>query len=287
MNIKQTVEDTSKFTVSQNLGFDIRIVRYEEIHNISSADFSILENIVDINNNEKILDVGAGYGAVTRELIKRNKNKNTEYFLTELSNVQLQRAKVELPKHFGEDVTNKYVKFSMDNIVNSQLIDNYFEKVVAKMVIHEIKQEYQQYAINQIYRILKPNGKFIIWDIILDEGIQTLYQSIIRKKDKLAGFEDLASNRYFFRKTDLEQMLQNAGFKNIKQEVFLPYKLNTHKRLETELKNDKIKLSEWNNFIREEVNKLPGEIKTKISYCDEGENISLIFPKAIYSAYKK
>ena len=52
-------------------GFDSRLVRYEDIHSITDTDFDELVKIIDAKQGDTILDAGCGYGAVTREILKR------------------------------------------------------------------------------------------------------------------------------------------------------------------------------------------------------------------------
>lgn len=287
MKLVQNINISRRPVLSQKFGFDIRLVRYEKIHNISKDQFDILSSIVNLKSNEQVLDAGAGYGSVTQVLLERNKHlQNVTYTLSDISLVQLKRAKNELPNEFGESFVNKNLRFVLDNIAESNLQDKTFDKIIAKMLIHEIKKEYQQAAIDEIYRTLKPGGKLIIWDVLLNDSIQMFIQSIIRKKDKLAGFHDLVENRYLFKTTELENMLSDAGFTHINQDANFPYTLNTASRLDCELKNDVNKLHEWNDFIRGAAKELSSEELIFLNYEDKSLDICLTFPKGILTAIK-
>lgn len=287
MRIEQKITTCQRPVLSQKLGFDIRIVRYEQIHNISDSQFDELSRTVDIKSNETILDAGSGYGGVTTALIERNKAlDNVNFWLSDISSVQLERAKREIPRKFKYAFPIGQISFKLDNIAESLFSDRTFDKVVAKMLIHEVKKEYQQMAIDELYRIMKPGGKLILWDVLLNPEIQTTIQSIIRKKDELAGFQDLVINRYLFTEDEIVEMLTRSGFIDIRKEADMPYTLNTISRLDCELQGDKQKLNEWNKFIRDITQPMSDTTLESLDYQDEPDSVFITFPKGIISCQK-
>ncbi|RMG39053.1 MAG: class I SAM-dependent methyltransferase [Methanobacteriota archaeon] len=292
----------------QKHGFDIRIVRYEQIHNITDEQFDKLSQIVDVMPGDTILDAGAGYGGVTIALIERNLNKldNVVFWLSDISSVQMGMAVKEVSEKLkseglelkgselkgwrelegkGPDSCVK-VNFVFDNVIKSKFSDEKFDKVVAKMLIHEIKKECQQKAIDQLYRILKPGGKLIIWDVLLAPENQSIIQSIVREKDKLAGYTDLVKNRYLFTEEEIMEMLRRAGFSNIKKELDIPYTLRTDSRLQCEFKGDKGKLNQWNEFIRNKMQDESLGLHKSLKYRETPDYVTVTFPKGIISCIK-
>lgn len=280
ISVKQKPVQTTKTKDS----FDVRIVRYEYIHSIKDEFFDELVKIANPKSGENILDAGCGYGSVTREILKRSKDKKLNCFLADSNHTQLLRAQEELTnldnKHKSE------VKFFIDNLIDTKFKENTFDTVIAKMVIHEIPFKKQQQAIENAYRILKPKGKLIIWDMALDDKTQMIIQDIIRMKDKLAGFKTLEKNRYFLRFDEIKNLLSNAGFTNAKKEYQIISPVITHKRLEQEFGNSKKKLEKWHDFIRERAKQVEPAILKKLKFTDEGNSISFIPPKAIITAIK-
>ena len=277
---------TNKIFKGTEKGFDIRIVKYESLHNISEEDFSIFVKAISPSESDCILDVGAGYGAATREIVKRNSHKNVHYFLSDKSSVQLSRAKLALAPRLSYAHTKSSPLFFQDDIVHSNFRSESFDKVVGKMVLHEIDQQEQGKAIKEIYRILKPFGSLIIWDVVLDKPIQRFVQSVIKKKDELAGFEDLARFRYLFTQNEIFGYLENAGFTDIDTFHHLEYVLNTSRRLDPEFNGDIKKLHKWNHFIVEEYEKLDSEAKSKINLTCNYDNCRIHFGKQIIRAFK-
>lgn len=276
-----------KINQTSENGFDIRIVSYEEIHNILKEDFDKLVKVIDPKDNEIILDGGAGYGAVTREILFKTKNeKKLHIYLLDISPVQLKRATYELEKAFNGKLDKVKLSFIHDSLVYSHCKELFFDKIICKMVIHEIPYKFQQLALNDMFRILKNDGTLIIWDLMLDKETQLFFQKIMQKKDELAGYISLAENRYFLREEEWTEILKNAGFEKVKKETDVLYELHTKMRLKHEFNDDEDKLFQWNNFIRNEVKKISEETEKKIKFLDLGDDIIFFPPKSIYSARK-
>jgi ubiquinone/menaquinone biosynthesis C-methylase UbiE len=264
--------------------FDVRIVRYEYIHSIKDEFFEELVKIANPKSNEYILDAGCGYGSVTREILKRKKDKKLICFLADSNHTQLLRAKEELTNF--NNTHKSELKFYIDNLIDTKFKENTFDTIIAKMVIHEIPFKKQQQAIENAYRILKPGGKLIIWDMALDAKTQKFIQEIIRMKDKLAGFKTLERNRYFLRFDEIKTLLSNSGFSKVKNEYKITSPVITHKRLEQEFGNDILKLNKWHKFIREKAKELEPKILKQLQMEDSGDSISFVPQKAIITAVK-
>src|SRR5258705_1653844 len=101
-DLQEDSADESKYLVEcQERGYDIRVVPYEDIHSIRPMDFDALARAVDPQDGETILDAGAGYGAVTREILIRNPRLLLRFCNLDVSGVQLERGIAELVKQFG------------------------------------------------------------------------------------------------------------------------------------------------------------------------------------------
>lgn len=266
--------------------FDKRIVRYEEIHNILQEDFDFLCNLINPKKDQLILDLGAGYGSCTREIIKRYSKNKFNFILTDNSDVQLNRAKSEIPKSILDYNSPSDATFILDDITNSNLSKDTFDIIIAKMVIHEINRSKQLSALKEIYRLLKPGGKLIIWDLYLHNDNQKFFQSIISQKDKLCKFDTLYKNRYFLTGKEIFNNLTLANFKIITKEKDIMTPLTTYNRLKDEFNNDRCLLDLWHLFILEEARKANPFILFDLSFKYNGEYISLTPPKAILTAIK-
>lgn len=110
------------------------------------------------------------------------------------------------------------------------------------MGVHELPKDEQPRVFAEIYRILKPGGKFIIWELSLNNDYQEIFQDIIRKKDELSGFDAMVNNRYFQRHDELEALFFEAGFLDIKDEYKMRYIFNPRGRFEELVSKDRLEL---------------------------------------------
>ena len=251
-------------------GFDVRIVSYEHIHSINPKDEEAMIKAINPKPKEKILDAFCGYGAVGKNILA--KESKADLWFNDESEVQIKRAKENLPNIPTE-------KFIAGNFLKVDFGKNYFDKIVMKMGLHEVSKKLQIDVTKKVSQILKPNGKFIVWDIMLNNDTQTLFQDVIRKKDELAGFDMLTRERYFFREDEFLETMKKANFSKIKDFHTITYRFSSRKRLESELHNDKKLLDKLNAFIR---NRFPEELKEPLKFEDLGDDIQFNIIKKIY-----
>jgi ubiquinone/menaquinone biosynthesis C-methylase UbiE len=199
--------------------FDSRIISYENVHTITEEQKKEFLNAIDLKENEVVLDVCCGYGSATSWLTAEQTNAN--FYLSDASPVQLERAKQNLPE---------FCIFNLADANNLPYEDNFFDKVVLKMGLHENPFSKQQEITDELYRIIKPGGKLIIWELYLNEKNQIIFQDFIRKKDELCGFTKLVERRYFQRGDEIKSFLDKSGFVDFKEEFVFNPELHTKAR---------------------------------------------------------
>ena len=281
-------------------GFDDRIVRYEKIHKVKDQDYEELINAIDIKEGEVIFEGCAGYADVSKHIVESTKDfkEKPEIYIQDESLVQMNRAQeeLELPKDH----------MILGDIRSTGMDENKFNKTVIKMGVHELPKDEQPKVFKEMYRILKADGEFIIWELSLDEDTQKIFQDIIHKKDELAGFDAMVNNRYFQRHDELQVLFQNAGFKDIKDEYNMRYVFNPKGRFEEFISKDRLQMlnekgnlsdqdeQELNRRAQERVDSLieyikqriPENIKNKVEYKDLGDDIEITVNKIIMSGKK-
>ncbi len=151
------------------------------------------------------------------------------------------------------------------------------------MGLHEKPKSEQLKIVKEFYRILKPEGRLVVWDIMLDRHNQGLFQSIIREKDRLAGFERLVRERYFFRKDEFLATLKKAGFSKIREFHKINYRFSSKGRLDQELGNDIRKLEKLNGFIRKTFSE---NLKKTLKYKEAEGDITFTITKEVYTVEK-
>ena len=281
-------------------GFDDRVVRYEQIHKVKDEYYQALINAINPREGEVIFEGCAGYADVSKHIIEATKDfqNKPEIYLIDESAVQMKRAHAEL--NLPED------HMILGDIRKTGMSAEKFDKAVIKMGVHELPKDEQLKVFSEMYRILKPEGKFVIWELSLNEATQKAFQDILRKKDELAGFDIMIKNRYFQRHDELQKLFEDAGFKDVKDEYNIRYVFDPKGRLEELISRDRQEmlaekgiLSEDDenelrhraqervtaliSYIRERVT---DEMKDEIEYKDLGDNIEMTFDKIIMSGRK-
>ena len=207
--------------------FDSRVIEYEKVHHITEEQIEALRQAVDLKQNQKVLDGCSGYGSVTNWLVNGvNKGivATCQFFLLDDSEVQINRAKESLK-------LNKGIQYAVGDITHLPYEDNFFDTVVIKMGLHENPKSIQEKIAHEVLRVLKPGGKFVVWELYLNELTQPIFQAFLHKKDELAGFSALAERRYFPRGDEIRGIITDAGFTNFNEHYVFSPVLSTKVRL--------------------------------------------------------
>lgn len=281
-------------------GFNNRIVRYEDIHKVKSQDYDALLSAIDVAEGSTIFEGCSGYGDISQHILeatKTYKDKPILYILDE-SPVQIERAK--------EQLKGRVDHILLGDIRETHLPNDFFDRVVIKMGVHELPKDEQKRVFAEMFRILKPRGKFIIWELSLTDKTQKIFQDIVRKKDTLAGFNQLVNNRYFQKHDELIALYKNTGFSDIKDEYKMRYTFNPRGRFEELISKDRLEMKRENNLpskqrenelqrrAEQRVQELISYIKSRLAdtdkelveYKDLGDDVELTVDKIIMSGRK-
>jgi len=164
-----------------------------------------LIEIMNINSNDKIIDVGSGTGDLTKIILKEN--KNVLIYSVDLNLEMLNEAK----KQFN-DQQKKNIKFINANAENLPFENNFFDKYVISFCLRNIT--YIEKALHESFRILKPGGIFYCLEF------STPTSSVINKiyskyKNKIVPFigEKVANNKNAYKY--LEESISQFPNQNI------------------------------------------------------------------------
>ncbi len=241
--------------------------------------------VLNPTSGDRILDIGAGYGAATRELIKGSNGHMVHYTLLEKSPVQVDRAREMLQALTSNTFVEERVSFANMPVLNNNLNPGQFNKAIAKSVIHEFPREERLATMQSVYHNLEKGGMLVVWQYDLNDDCK-LFNQIIRKKDQLAGYDSMVHDRNFVTEPELIALIQEAGFTEVKKHHQMNYHLNTSYRLEGEFKGDEKTLETWNSYIEDLLAEYDDAFKQRIQYKREGNNISICFKQSLYSALK-
>ena len=156
---------------SQNNG-RFENIFYKSLYNINEDFFS---NIEKKANQSQILDFGCGSGLFIEKTIKYKPKKIVGI---DISEVSINKAK-EKAKKIGIDVD-----YYVDNCEKTKFENNSFDIVYGTGILHHL--EFNK-CLNEIYRILKPNGSLIFIEPLGTNPFINLYRKLTpnsRSKDE-------------------------------------------------------------------------------------------------------
>ena len=119
--------------------------------------------------NAEILDYGCGIGPSIKKVINFNPKKITGI---DISEVSIQKA-MEETKNFGSKVTLK-----VDNCEKTMFEDNQFDIVYGLGILHHLNFSK---CLDEIFRILKPNGALLFIEPLGTNPIINLYRKFTPK----------------------------------------------------------------------------------------------------------
>lgn len=297
---KQDVKLIKNYMTSKKKGFDDRIVRYDKIHRIKDEYYKALIDAIDPQENDVIFEGCAGYADVSKHILAATSHmsEKPEIYIQDESVVQLNIAKQEV------SLPDDHIL--LGDIRTTGMPDGKFNKVVIKMGVHELPKNEQPKVFREMYRILKDGGKFVIWELSLDEETQEVFQEIVKKKNELAGFDQIVNNRYLQRHDELVSLFEGVGFREIKDEYKIRYTFSAKGRFEELISKDRKQLLEKQgkltnqderelaskasdrmeqllNYMRKRV---PVELREKVQYKDSGDDVEVTVNKVIMSGRK-
>ncbi len=138
-----------------------------------NAYYDIKHRIVgSLNNDDRVLEVASGSGEMAIELCPHCKIVHA----TDISQVMLNKA-IEKSKF----TMHQNISFEQTDVCNMKYPDNSYDVVIISNALHILPDPYL--AIKEIYRVLKPGGRFIAPTFLHNENIKSSILSNI-----LGGF---------------------------------------------------------------------------------------------------
>ena len=166
-------------------------------------------NFLNLNSkNSEILDYGCGVGPVIEKVIKFNPKKITGI---DISDVSISKAK----EKFANSASN--VELLVDNCENTTFSDHKFDIVYGLGILHHLQFSK---CINEISRILKPDGKLLFIEPLGTNPLINFYRMLTpksRSKDEHPlVFEDFEMIKSSFKNVNIKYY----GFLTL---VFFPF----------------------------------------------------------------
>jgi ubiquinone/menaquinone biosynthesis C-methylase UbiE len=141
--------------------FDLVAKSYDKRLKKKKIAYEFYSNAIkyaNLKEGYKVLDAGCGTGTLAI-MIKKQVSINGYVAGIDISNGMLEKAKQKAK------IENLSIDFKEAPIEDIPFQDDYFDVVTSTWVIHQLKYESKIKAFNEILRILKPKGHFLIVDL--------------------------------------------------------------------------------------------------------------------------
>ena len=113
--------------------------------------------LMDIHKGEKVLEVGCGTGVLSI-LSKIAVGESGEVEGIDISPKMISKARQKVKK------ANLKISFHVASVNELPYPDNYFDLVISSMMFHHLPVEVKKEGLEEIYRVLKEEGRFFLCD---------------------------------------------------------------------------------------------------------------------------
>ncbi|ENQ3078158.1 class I SAM-dependent methyltransferase [Bacillus sp. WLY-B-L8] len=152
------------------------------------------KHLLHTSDKDSILDIGIGTGAFAALVSKNDSN----IFGIDLSEKML------------EQCQNKHPNFHLKTgtFTNTGQKSESFDSVISSFCFHEVLPEQREEACSEVYRILKPNGTFLLLDIMFasKSAMEDAKQRIGKQWDPTEDYPQI---------NELDTMLRVRGFSSL------------------------------------------------------------------------
>ncbi len=153
-----------------------------------------VHNIIQINNETKILDIGIGTGQLTYELYK----KGGQIYGIDFSEKMLELARGKMPGAI-------FYKFDFNNGIPEELNNIQFDYIVSSYAIHHIDDKQKVNFIKELKSILKDNGIIVLADVAFKTR-----EALVKCKENLGNEWD--NDEIYMVANEIESKLKREGF---------------------------------------------------------------------------
>ncbi len=189
--------------------FDKIACNYDFMNNIISffSHYSIKSKALDylnIKNNSKVLDLCAGSGDMGRIVLKKSPK-------SKVAGVDFSSKMIEIAQN-----KNKNIEYFIEDATNLSFENESFDYVICAFGLRNIQD--RKRCLSEIYRVLKPQGKFLHLDFGEKNFISKIYDFILNfiiqfLKNKEAYYYLIESKNEFPCPIELAEEFELAGFK--------------------------------------------------------------------------
>ena len=182
-----------------------------------SQDFRFLEQRKWLSNFQglRVLDLGCGNGLYSKEL----HDIGAQVFALDIN-----MHSVELTKNY---VGATSLIACCANSINLPFRNSVFDCIICIETLSHIPHKAQNFAISEMFRVLKDEGKLII---SVHNKTRFALQNVIRFKKPLSIYKNPGLTIFPLSKDELANSLNKAGFKSINKHAFLNFYNSFHQK---------------------------------------------------------
>ncbi len=191
---------TRKILPSQE-GYDLYASKYDDkLSYLDSFEKDELVKLLPDIRNKRVLDIGAGTGRIIQTLKRKTSSAGAHFTAVDISTEMLDIAKKKIPD----------IDIVHSDMTDLNLEDDTFDVVIAAFVIVHIHSKDLTKAFDEVARVLKPGGTFILTNINQRKA----------PKIKLNKKEEIIIESYYHIPEHVIKALEKSFFK-IEKEIFL------------------------------------------------------------------
>ncbi len=261
--------------------WDRRIVDFSKIHGSSSEAYQRLLDSVDLCEGQKIADIMCGYGEISINLLgeSRRKKAGIDLYLLDSSKIQLG----SFVENSGRYLNSSRITPILGDARTYRFDSSIFDIVIIKMGLHEVPFEDQRKVLTNMVDSLKGGGRLYVWESFgSTPKLNEHFNRIAHKKDELAGFHQMAGNRYFPNESEIVNLMGQTGLSQVHSIYSGDLPINPLYLVD--LKRDPEKIKEFNSYVR---NILPEDAKKALNFKDSEDEVQMTFTKKIFVGSKE
>jgi SAM-dependent methyltransferase len=267
--------------------YNNRDVDFSRIHAIHPIHFELFLDNIFSQKHKKIIDIGGGYGGVLLACLDRSSSLEIDqYTIIEPYAQQISKGKELLNGLAGFEAIRNNFKYIKSSFLDYAPLSDTFDQAILKMALHEFPKNQQIQVLEKCFSLLKPGGYLNLWMPHLTETTHPFFTEVIRQKDLAAGFQELASQRYFSSDTTLRNNAAAVGWKVDKPTFIFEYILDTRLRLDSEFKNQPQAYQRWLERIIKTYEQSSDKLKDEVPIMKVPNGVAIRFQRAIYKLHK-
>jgi ubiquinone/menaquinone biosynthesis C-methylase UbiE len=194
----------------------------------------------EIIDGMEVLDAMAGDGNLSLKVM--DKHPNIKMITTDISSVQCELAK--------DALGGRSTVLELDLTAEESNFENIFDLVMIKSGNHEIPFDLQLNLYKNIFKALRPGGKFVNLGILLrSDKLRDEINFLNRYRSEMADAMKDIQNRHFLTCDEFYTFLEDAGFCNVKARDKFFYTIDMGVLTSEYLENDPLKRIIMNGVV--------------------------------------